>query len=179
MNTKQLWGAVAVVAAGILLYGAYQYPAPSTSPTVSGTGTAGTTQNTAKYAGVVMTPSTASATSTTITNNDGTDRYIISTELGCEGLGTSLTAYTGAGLAALTLGVATSSSASPTQYKPTIQVGSITIATSVPPFLFASSSAITATTSYAAVWAAGSSMQFAFNATNTATCTVGVHYISS
>lgn len=178
-TTKIVLGVIAAV----IVVGGYFYPG-STSTTVQqlvgGTGTAGSTFGTAKYAGVIMTPSApgTNATTSSILNSDATDRYVLSTEIGCETLGTSLTAYTGAALASLTVTAATSSATTPA-VKPSIRVGVITISTSTPPFTFASSSQLTATSSFGAVWSTGSYMTFDWNATNTATCTVGVRYIGS
>lgn len=157
-----------------------QVQVASSSPT-------GSTFNSAKFAGIVMAPATGTATSTSVQNTDSNDRYVISTRVGCEGLGTSLTAYTGAALASLTLTVATSSTQAPATLTPTFRVALITIATSSPVFSLATSTtgvggAVTtgtATNTMASVWPAGSWMTFATNATNTAVCTVGVDYIGS
>ena len=77
-----------------------------------GTSTQGSTGTTARQYnvyGVNLSAPGANATSTSILNSTGNDLYISAIKVGCEGLGTSKTAYTGAALANLLLSVATSS----------------------------------------------------------------------
>lgn len=141
-----------------------------TSPT-------GATFNSAKVAAIVAAPATASATTTSILNSDANDRYITSTFAYCGGLGSSQTAYTGAGLANLTLKAATTSTAAPAALTNTNLVMNVNIATTTP-----NTSAVATSTFVSAInqrWAAGSYLTFEFNATNTAACTVGANYIPS
>ena len=120
---------------------------------------------------MIAAPLSGTATSTSILNTSGSDLGVIQVNIVCEGVGTSQTAYTGAGLAALTLSIGTSSIASPTVI-PTNLVGpAITIATSTGQFVLASTSQ---STSWNDIWPAGSYMTAWFNATNTAKCHVGV-----
>lgn len=180
---RNSWLTLGGIVLVVVIIGGYYYPIGGTTVVqqlVGGTGTAGSTFGTAKYAGVIMNPSApgTNATTSSILNSDATDRYVLSTEIGCETIGTSLTAYTGAGLASLTVSIATSSATTPAP-KPSIRVGSIGIGTSTPPFTFASSSQLTATSSFGSIWTTGTYMTFDFNATNTATCTVGLRYIGS
>jgi len=155
---------------------------------LAGSSTAGSTFNTAKFAGIAVSPTApgSNATSSSILNTDVNDRFVTGIRVGCEAVGTSKTAYTGAGLASLTLSIATSSTAAPATNSNTNLVGGgvVTIATSTPQFIEASSTASTAVpnTGSSAVnnlWLAGSYITFTFNATNTAACTVGVDYIAS
>ena len=143
---------------------------------------AGSTFNNAFYAGVVVNLANAGAngTSTSILNNSGNTRYVTGTAVGCHGVGTSKTAYSGTGLASFTLTVATSSTAAPAtlaEYAPVMHA--FVVATSSSDYVMASSTTQTATSTTAAPWHSGEYMTFAFNATNTAVCTVGVNYIGS
>lgn len=149
---------------------------------------AGASFNTARFAGVVANLSTAgaNATSSSVYNGDSSDRYITAIRLGCNGVGTSKTAYTGTGLSALTVSVATSSTAAPATNGNTNLVGglAVTIGTSTANFVEASSTSASTvpnvgSNSVANIWAAGSYLTFTTNATNTAACTFGVDYIGS
>lgn len=118
------------------------------------------------------------ATSTSIINTDGNDRYITSEKATCESVGTSKTAYTGTGLASLTLSIATSTTANPASNANTNTLPVITVATSTTQFGIASSTVGTPGNGLVGnVWLAGSPLTITANATNTATCTVGVDYI--
>lgn len=163
---------------------------------IQGVGSAaGTTFNTAKYAGVTINLATpgASGTSTSILNTDAFDRIVTGIRVGCAGLGTSQTAYTGAGLVSLQIRIATTTTSAPAANGNTNLIASpLVIATSTGWFTVASSTAGNlATTSFAGpvgttgstlvnnVWLTGSYMTFTSNATNTGACTVGVDYIGS
>ena len=139
--------------------------------------------NTSTQASVVVNLASpgANATSSSILNSSSNDYYITEVKAGCEGIGTSKTAYTGTGLASLTLAIATSSTSAPATNSNTNYSGgtTITIATSSTTFLLASSTALTGTSITNVIWASGSYITFTTNATNTAVCTFGVHYISS
>lgn len=143
----------------------------------AGASPVGSTFGSAKYAGI--TASLATATSSAIVNTDSNDRYVISTEAACTGVGTSKTAYTGTGLSALTLQIGTSSAATPFNSAAAVSGAGITLATSSVNFYLASSTIVTGTSSNAMTWAAGTTMYFVVNATNTAACTFGVRYIGS
>lgn len=179
-NTEKSLIALAVAVVGVLIFGAYQFPQVSTlvsSP-------AGTTFNTAKYAGVradLGLPG-STGTSTSVQNTDASDRIITGLRHGCQAVGTSRTAYSGAGLASLLVTAATSSTASPSTNSNTNSVGggAITIATSTPNFAVSTSSATGAGSSAIFnIWPAGSYLTFTTNATNTATCTFGADYIGT
>lgn len=181
MSSTTKW-ALGIIAA-VVVVGAYFYPTSQTVIQSFGSSTVGTTFNTAKFAGVVMTPTApgTNATTSSILNSDSFDRYVTRVEVGCQSLGTSRTAYTGTALAALTLTIATTSTSAPGVLGNTNFVATpTTVATSTGTFVVSSS-----TTPVAGlvvpneVWASGSYMTFAFNATNTGTCTAGVAYIGS
>lgn len=176
--------AIILIVLGVAIYGAYQYPLQL----AVGTSTAGSTFGTAKYAGIAINLGApgANATSSSVLNTDANDRYVTAIKAGCEVLGTSRTAYTGTNLAALTISIATSSTAAPAANANTNIVGTtaLTIATSTGNFVTASSTASTGasapgSTAVSNIWLAGSYMTFTANATNTGVCTVGVDYIGS
>lgn len=122
----------------------------------------------------------ANATSTSILNTSGNDLYIMSEHAACEGVGTSRTAYTGTGLASLTVTVATSSTAAPASNGNTNTLPVMTIATSSVNFVISSSTASTPGNGLVSnIWAANSYITFTTNATNTAACTFGVGVLGS
>ncbi len=146
---------------------------------------AGSTFGTAKFAAVAINLASpgANGTSTSIQNTDTSDRYVTDIKVGCEGVGTSQTAYTGTGLSALTLTVGTTSTAAPAAVPSNNIVGNgtLTIATTTANFTVASSTAPAPNgiTQVNNIWGAGMFMTFATNATNTAKCSVGVGYIGA
>ncbi len=149
---------------------------------------AGTTFSNAKFAGVAINLASpgANGTSTSVLNTDAGDRYINTIKVGCEGVGTSRTAYSGTGLDVLTLRIATSSTSAPAANNNANPVGGgpLTVATSSTYFMEASTTASTAvpnvgTSAISNIWATGSYLTFTANATNTAACTVGVDYFAS
>lgn len=141
---------------------------------------AGTVFNTAKVAQVNINPATGSATSSSILNSDATDRYITSSFVACNTVGTSRTAYTGTALANFVWTMATTS---------TVITGSLAdsnanyaanaiLATSTPvDFISTTTEGVLQGTSR--VWPAGTYLTIQPNATNTSICTAGVHYIGS
>ena len=150
------------------------------APIIVGAGSsAGVTNSTARIASIVWAPATASATSTYLYNGDSTDRIIESSFISCSGVGTSQTYLTGAGLSALTFNAATSSAGSVTglngntnyTYTGTVATSSanVFIASTTDPLLGG----------LGRIWPAGSYLVWNANATNTATCVVGVHHLSS
>lgn len=177
MKTSTLLGIVAfLIIAGGILWAGLTYPL-----SVQTVGSpAGTTLNTEKQAAQVISLATpgAGATSTSLVNTDASSRHITSTKVLCSGVGTSQTAYTGAGLASLQVTVATTTTANPA----TIPVGfadvtqNQAVGTTTSELMFASSTLLTATSSLASIWHAGENLTFWFNATNTAICTIGVNY---
>ncbi len=172
MNKSTLIGLLVVLAVAI---GAYYYP-QSTSVGASAQGSTGQSASQYNVYGVNLAAAGANATSSSVYNGSGQDLYITAIKAGCETVGTSRTAYTGAGLAALTVSVATSSAAHPASNSNTNIVGggAFTLATSTAQFAFSTSTALGGSSSIYNVWAAGSYMTFTVNATNTAVCTFGV-----
>jgi len=175
-------GVIALIIAGGV-FGGYKY---LVTPVQQVAGSpVGTTFNTSKFAGVNVNLANpgANGTSTTILNSDASDRYITSIETGCEGVGTSKTAYTGVGLSALTLSVATTSTANiaTNGNANVVGGGTITMGTSTSQFAISTSTNAGANGNPAPyfIWGAGTYLDFTFNATNTAACTVGVKYIAS
>lgn len=178
-----------VLVAGALIAGAYYYPQVAAVGAPSATGTTFTSQ---KIATVVMAPTAAGATTTSILNSDSFDRWIDETVVACSGVGTSRTAYTGAGLAAWFVRMATTSTSAPnsfggnTNYVTTMTIATSSafsfVASSSPSQYLSSSDPTVATSSMPAVnrfWPSGSYLTIDYNATNTATCTVGVSYFGS
>lgn len=133
----------------------------------------GTTLNTQKQASIIF---ALTATSTSILNPFGQTVYVLGPQIACNNVGSSRTLVTGTGIASLTLLIGTSSVSDVNQAATSsaAEVGNLTIATSTPNFLLASSTMQTATSSYATVWGATEYMTFQANATNTAICTAGV-----
>jgi len=153
------------------------------TPSFSGTNSAiATTFGTAKVAQVNINPATGSATSSSILNTDATDRYITSSYVACNTVGTSLTAYTGAGLtsAGWLWRMATTATAitgaltdSNTNYAANASLATSTVVD----FVSTTTEGVIQGTSR--VWPTGTYLTIQPNATNTAICTVGVHYIGS
>jgi len=175
INSTKLILGLLILAAVILLVAALR---PSQS---FGASPAGSTFSDAKVAMVSVNLANAGAngTSTSILNTDGNDRYITGYQIGCETVGTSKTAYTGSGLAALQLTIGTTTAAnSATIPSANLVVNAGTVATSSVYFLQASSTLQTGSIT-SAIWGANTPLDFWFNATNTATCAVGVSYVGS
>lgn len=141
---------------------------------------AGTTFLSAKVAEVNQ-GSIATAAATTsgasLLNNDASDRIVESVVVSCSGVGTSQTFLTGTGLATLTLTVATSTSAVPNQTNEAVNelINAQVIATSSLNVF----SNPTINNAQSRVWASGTYLNFHFNATNTASCLLGAHYVAS
>ena len=167
-------------------FGAQPVPQQQQQTNTLGATTQGSTFSNAKQGSVVVSLANpgANATSSSVLNPSTSDWYITAVKAACEGVGSSNTAYSGAGLAALTLKIATTSTAAPAANGNTNLVGTaaLTIATTTAQFVISSSTAgigLGNTTSISNIWAAGSYETFTFNATNTAACTVGLDYFSS
>lgn len=179
MNTKTLLKIVGSIVLVIAIIGGYIYPKVVK---LAGTSPSGATFGDQKIAMVAVNLANpgANGTSTSILNTDSNDRYVESSRVGCENVGSSKTAYSGTALAALQFSVGTSSTAAPTSIVPFAFVASaVNLSTSTGSVFFASSTLATATSSLAAIWPTNTYMTFTFNATNTATCTVGVSYFGS
>lgn len=144
-----------------------------TTTTLGGVSSAGATSSTADEYSVIMAPSTDAATTTSILNTDGTDREITSSVVACTSLGNSFTFQTGAPLANFNVRMSTSTVAGGLQANTTNLASNITIATTSAWFYLASTTEPNPTY-VGRVWPSGTYLNILFNATNTATCTVGV-----
>lgn len=177
-TTKIIAGVVVGIVAIAAIAGSYFYPQAINVTRVEQVGSVsdvGTVNSSARLASVVMEPATASATTTAVYNN-GPDRFIESSFVACTGVGTSKTPLTGAGLAQLQITLATSTSL----LKSTAGYNSasiLTVATSSP-YLYQASTTASSIGTVGLIWPASTYMNFGFNATNTANCTVGVHYLN-
>lgn len=181
MKTNYLVGIIVAIVALASATLAYIEGHNTTEVAVT-TSPSGTTFQTAKTALVAINLASpgSGGTSTSMLNTDSNDRFIYSTDVGCEGVGTSKTAYTGTGLSSLTLTMATSSTAAPATNGNTNTLPVVTIGTSTPNFVIASSSAGTPGINLVSnIWATGSYLTITANATNTALCTAGVKYFGS
>lgn len=178
MNKKIVSTILAIVIT-VAIVGAYHYPKSEESVSLAGS-TAGSVFNSAKFAGVVVDLSTpgANGTSTSILNSDASDRFISGFRVGCNGVATSRTAYTGVILDALKLTIGTSTDSAPATFTGFANVTTgYTLGTSSPVLIVASTTPQTATSSLAARWPSNSYVTFTVNATNTAVCTFGVDYL--
>jgi hypothetical protein len=139
--------------------------------TTSGTGAL---QHAATFA---FNPTTAAATTSSILNSDGQDRFVEAAYVGCSGVGTSGAASgAGGGLANLTLTIATTSASAPAALINTAYVLQQNMATGTPDSMVASTSISKFATGNAIRWQSGSYMSISANATNTAACVVSVLY---
>lgn len=178
--TKGVVALIGAVVIGLAIAGGYYYPKAFVS--VQAGSPAGSTFNTAKFAGVVANLAAPGTTGTTtsVLNSDAGDRYVTGVRYACNVLGTSKTAYTGADLANLTLSIGTSSTAGANSIGATAKVlTNGLIPTTTPQFSTASSTAQLGVGGTASIWHTGEYMNFQTNATNTAVCTFGVDYIGS
>lgn len=189
MDTKQklFWSGVVVlsVMGALAWFGATPFLKTTSNTVVQqlAGSAAGSTFNTAKFAGITFGLATpgANGTSSSVTNTDASDRYVTGYRVGCQNVGTSLTAYTGTGLAALTYSIGTSTTAAPASINPFAAITlNRTLGTTTSAIVVASSTTQVATSSYAAIWHSGEIMTITFNATNTASgCTFGLDYMGS
>lgn len=174
-STKVILVAVIVLA----LIVAYVYPRNVVLVGASPTGSIFTT---AKFASIVVNLANtgANGTSTSILNTDTNDRYVSGFKIGCENVGTSQTAGTGASLAQWKVAVGTTSSASPVAFNGYAPLtNGYVLSTTTVNLVVASTTTAVATSSMAAIWQTNTNMTFFYNATNTAVCTEGVEYFGS
>ena len=183
--SKTLVSLVLALAITGAIYGAYRH-ADSLFASVHGIfgvssqGSTGSTARQFNVFGVNLASAGANATSSSVLNNTGNDLYVTAVKAGCENVGTSKTAYTGAGLSALTFSVGTTSTAAPAVVPTNLIGGSaFTVATASPYFLLASSTNGAAGSNGIGIWPANSYMTFFTNATNTAVCSFSVDAFSS
>lgn len=179
MNYLKYIGAVLILIVGIGI-GHYFFGTTTVVTNSFGNSPAGSNFGDPKQAAVAINLAApgANGTSTSMLNSDGNDRMITSEIFTCEKVGTSQTAYTGTGLASLTITMATSSTAAPAINGNTNTLPVVTVATGTPQFTISSSTAATPGNGLVGnIWAAGSFLTITANATNTALCTGGVTYV--
>lgn len=182
---KKIYIVSLVVAVLLGIFIGYEIFSNHGTKEVFGASPTGATFNTQPAYLIVMNLSNSTGTSTSILNSSPNDYYILNEQVGCESVGTSKTAFTGAGLAALTLSFATSSVSAPNTNNNGNIIGStaLTVSTTTPYFTYSSTTATNGTTPGSTlvsnIWSAGSYLTVTANATNTAQCTVGVNTISS
>lgn len=138
--------------------------------------TPGTTGTTGKYYSQTISLATASGTTTSLYNNTGFDFAMRAFDVMCQSVGTSQTAYTGTGLAALNFKAATSSTNTVTGIVSDINtnyLANINIATSTVNSYNATTTegVITGTSR---IWPSNTYLIVSSNATNTASCAIGV-----
>lgn len=173
-NTTNILLVVAIIAIAGL------YFIVRTNNLVQGVSTGGSISNSAKIAAISSVPSTATATSTSLFNGDGTDRGIIDSFAFCTNTGTSKTYLTGAGLLAWVVQMATSStdgSGTTGLQGNTNYVSNNTISTSSP-WSYNATTTNPVLGDVTRIWPAGTYLNVVYNATNTASCTSGVRYLS-
>lgn len=169
---------VASLVVVLAIAGAYFYPKAEIqqTPPVGTTSGTGSIQHTATFS---FNPTTG-ATTTSVLNGDAQDHIVAGiTTVNCSNVGTSKTALTGAGLAALIFQMSTTSASGGSVAGNSNFVFNATIPTSTVDIQVASSSAsvVVTATGNAIRWATGTYLTISSNATNTATCVIGVPYL--
>ncbi len=163
-NLGAIVAAIIVFAAVVLFY----TQAHAFSP-------AGATFGNQKLAFIVWTPSTDSATSTSILNTDDNDRIITSADYWCA----NLTTVNGAPRTSWAFTAATTSISSMSLQGNTNFVLNTNVATTTSELYVSSTTpGLLATADYRR-WATGSYMTFNANASSTATCVIGVKYLAT
>lgn len=173
--TKSVIALVLAGVIGVAIYGAYQYPKALQSLSSA----TGSTFSTAKIAAIVISPTTSSATSSSLYNGDASTRYITDSFVACSTVGTSYTAYTGVGLASWLWRMATTSTNAPILLANTNYAANITVGTTTVDGNYTASTTEGVLTGYSRIWPSATYLTIQPNATNTATCVVGVHYLGS
>ncbi len=175
-NKNLVWAGLAAVL--VIAVGAYIYPEQKQTSSYASS-SVGTTFNSAKIAAITWSPSTG-ATSTAILNSDSSDRKIESFVADCSNMGVSQTPLTGTGLLSngLVFSMATTSTNAPAVVS-NANILSLPIATTSLDVYNIVGTGTSTPNGLVRVWAAGSYLTFWSNATNTASCVVGVHYLAS
>ncbi len=182
MQNKIVVGGV-LVALVLSVIGIFYPKSQLVTQFVGGASPSGSTFNTQKQLGVVA--SLSAGTTTSVQNTTGADQYITGFYWACSGVGSSNTAYTGAGLANLTVKAATTTSSfnastptSNTAVNANLSLTTTNISTSTAFTAVGSTTIADATPSFMIV-PAGSYLTFVTNATNTAACTFVAEVIGS
>lgn len=145
-----------------------------------GVSSAGASNSTAKLASVTMAPALAAGTTTGILNTDGTDRQIIDSFVSCTNTGSSLpylTGLTSGSLSAWGVAMSTSTGTGVGLGGNLNYASNLTIATTSP-WAYTASTTLGVGGVVGLIWPTNTYLNIVFNATNTAACTVGVHYLS-
>lgn len=173
---KELKIAVLSLVVGLVI-GYFAFSSDNVLSTIS-TSTSSTFSS-AKIAAVGFVPADASATtSVALYNDSGADRIIESWFATCSSVGTSKTFTTGTGLAALTFTFGTTTSTSNSNPATVANAAVLTIATSTAD-AYTASSTNPFPNPIGRTWANGTYLLINSNATNTASCVAGVHYLAS
>lgn len=163
---------VALIVIALIAIGGYFYPA--FNGFAGAASNSGAFTNTPGLYTVTLNPLTS--TSTAILNSGATDRDIESSVLYCSAMGSSFTGFSGTALANWIL--KSSTSTSPTVTAATLAntnyIFNATVSTSSIYLNIASSTIGGGIGDVTRLWPAGTYINFEFNATNTASCTIGV-----
>ncbi len=153
----------------------------ASEPTISAVSTSTTaTFSTSKIAETGFAPSSASATSSTsLYNSDSTDRVIINAFAYCNGLDTSKVYLTGGPLANLIFTLGTTSNTANSSIATAANKFTLTVATTTPSGIYVSTTTTPFPDDSTRLWASGTYLLINANATNTAACVAGVHYLAS
>jgi len=178
MTTKHIVAAIAAVVIAAAIAGGYYYP-----KIVPQGSAAGTTFNTAKVAQINITPTSLSATTTSILNGDSYDRYILDSFINCAT--TSGSVYDSnpqtTGVPSWIWKAATTTTSSLGLQGNTNLVVAMSVGTSTTDYSYNYQQSTT-TANYLRQWKAGTYLTWLSNATSsnkTISCQVGVHYIGS
>ncbi len=172
MKTSNIISVAVALVVGVVL----GYALSHQSVSVGAISPVGTTGTTGKYLSVTMSLNGTTGTTTSILNRFGQDVAVRATDVMCQTVGTSRTAYTGAGLAALNFKIATSSTNTVTgnvtdinaNYLANLNVGTST----TDDYAATSTEGVIQGTSR--IIPAGAYAIISSNATNTASCAVGL-----
>lgn len=178
MNNKFILGIVFILGLVVgAIVGHSFYPSSVAGATLP----VGTTNSTPREALIVYSPTAPGATTTSMFNSDANDRVIISAKYECTGIGTSFTAVTGAPLtsAGVFFFMATTSTPNPGTLNNVNYIWNNSLTTTTPSLDYQASTSPGTIPSNITnrIWPAGSYLTVASNATNTATCNIGVDYL--
>lgn len=167
---------IVLVAISLIIGTVVGYVFSHKSDIVTTVSPAGTTGTSGKYYSQTISLTSSSATTTSMYNNSGFDFAVRAVDVMCQSVGTSKTAYSGSGLATLNFKIATSSSSAVTgtvsdvntNYMANINIGTSTVDS----YNATTTEGVIAGTSK--IWPNGTYSIISSNATNTASCAVGI-----
>lgn len=163
-------GAMVCVLLGIVI-GYSTHKSPVLGGAVSSSGTSNVTTS---WSSIVFNPLTSSSTS--IYNTGASDRAIMGSYVFCTTIGTSYTYATGAGLTSWTLLAATTTTNANGLQGSTNYIVNATVATATPNYYVATTTE-GAPLYTGRIWPAGTYLTYNFNATNTASCSLGAEWM--